>query len=110
MPRKKSSKAMHQSIQLVVRVPEVLERDLMLAAEGLGLDQSNLVRMILTEHVAEYIERGQGALVRTKAARKKKARPSKPSNSPPASPEGGDKARKVATRKELPGKRPGLDM
>ena len=54
--------------QLVVRVSGELDGHLRAAAQGLGLDLSGLVRMMLTEHVAAYIERGLAAKARANAA------------------------------------------
>lgn len=61
MPRKKNPNIGPKTMQLVVRVSDQLNVDLRTASEGLGVDVSNLVRMILTEHVSEYLERGSRA-------------------------------------------------
>jgi hypothetical protein len=51
------------------------------AAEALGLDISNLLRMMIAEHIGEYVERGKKARAMLKLARKL-AHPAKPPVSP----------------------------
>jgi len=82
MPRKKGDKPKTRSPQLVVRIPDLLEKDLLSAADGLGVDLSNLVRMILTEHVGEYSERGRIARERRKSPPPKPTAPPKPAAPP----------------------------
>src|SRR5262245_12740899 len=60
MPKKKRLDE-DQAVQVVFRVPRVLHDALQAAAAGLGLDLSNLLRMMVAEHVAEYVERGSRA-------------------------------------------------
>jgi hypothetical protein len=60
------------SPQLVVRISEELDRSLREAANGLELDLSALVRLMLVEHVAEYVERGVAAGERLRRAREKR--------------------------------------
>jgi hypothetical protein len=58
MAKKRSDARRKVPPQLVVRISEDLDQNLRKAADGLGLDLSGLVRMVLTEHVAEYVRRG----------------------------------------------------
>lgn len=58
MAKKKVAPVRKAPPQLVVRISEDLDRNLRKAADGLELDLSGVVRMILSEHVAEYIRRG----------------------------------------------------
>ena len=58
--------------QLVVRISEDLDQSLREAADGLELDLSGLVRMILAEHVGAYVERGVAAGERLRHAREKR--------------------------------------
>jgi hypothetical protein len=67
MPRKKQSG--ETAVQVVFRVPQSLHDAVQAAAQGLGLDLSNLLRMMLAEHVAEYIERGKRAAAALEQAR-----------------------------------------
>jgi hypothetical protein len=60
MPKKKRLDEV-QAVQVVFRVPRALHDALQAAAAGLGLDLSNLLRMMVAEHVAEYVERGSRA-------------------------------------------------
>jgi hypothetical protein len=60
MPRKKQPSEA-PAVQVVFRVPQVLHDALTTAAAGLSVDLSNLLRMMIAEHVAEYIERGRRA-------------------------------------------------
>jgi len=69
MARKTVGKASRTSPQLVVRLSDQQDEDLKAAAEGLDLDVSNLVRMILTEHLSEYIHRGLKAKKKLREAR-----------------------------------------
>jgi len=66
MPRKKGTVG---TKTLIVRLTEQLHADLRIGADGLGMDVSNLVRMILVEHVPTYIERGRDARRRAESAR-----------------------------------------
>lgn len=43
--------------QIGVRIPPDLLADLQVIEAGMGLDLSSVIRMILTEHRAEYVER-----------------------------------------------------
>jgi hypothetical protein len=67
MPKKKQSG--ETAVQVVFRVPQSLHEAVQAAAQGLGLDLSNLLRMVLSEHVAEYIERGKRAAAALEQAR-----------------------------------------
>ena len=69
MPRKKG--VTDETRPLIVRIAVRLDDDLRLAAQGLGVDVSNLVRMVLIEHVPTYIERGLDARRRAESARGK---------------------------------------
>jgi hypothetical protein len=60
MPRKKQPSEA-PAVQVVFRVPQDLHDALTTAAAGLSVDLSNLLRMMIAEHVAEYIERGRRA-------------------------------------------------
>jgi hypothetical protein len=59
MPKKKGEVV--ETVQVVFRVPADLHAALLAAAAGLGLDLSNLLRMVIAEHAAEYVERGRRA-------------------------------------------------
>ena len=60
MPKKKGSTAV-PAMQVVFRIPADLHDALQTAASGLGIDLSNLLRMMIAEHVPEYIGRGRRA-------------------------------------------------
>jgi hypothetical protein len=60
MPKKKIQPE-QPSVQIVFRVPADLHEALQTAATSLTLDMSNLLRLMITEHVAEYIKRGEQA-------------------------------------------------
>src|SRR5262249_53758208 len=68
MPRKKKSGEL-PVVQVVFRITRDLHDALLTAAAGLGLDTSNLLRMMVAEHVAAYIERGKRAAVALEQAR-----------------------------------------
>jgi len=68
MPRKKQSGEL-SVVQIVFRITRDLHDALLTAAAGLGLDLSNLLRMMVAEHVAEYIDRGKRAAVALEQAR-----------------------------------------
>jgi hypothetical protein len=68
MPRKKQS-AEVSAVQVVFRVPRDLHDALLTAASGLGLDLSNLLRLVLTERLPEYLERGRQAAAALEQAR-----------------------------------------
>jgi hypothetical protein len=70
---KSKAKQRNVSPQLVVRISEELDQALREAANGLELDLSALVRLMLVEHVAEYVERGVAAAERLRRAREKRA-------------------------------------
>src|SRR5262249_10343264 len=59
--RKKVSGTDEESRTIQVRIPEGLHERLAEAARLLALDLSSLVRVILVEHVSEYLERGRKA-------------------------------------------------
>jgi hypothetical protein len=61
VPKKKQQPDAVPAAQVVFRLPQNLHDALQLAAAGLGLDLSNLLRMMIAEHVPEYIERGRRA-------------------------------------------------
>lgn len=67
MPKKKGKPV--GSKTLIVRVNGQTDEDLRTAAEGLGLDVSNLVRLIFVEQLPVYIERGRDARIRAESAR-----------------------------------------
>lgn len=69
MPRKMGPKVRTKTV--VLRVPTQQHEDLQTAARGLGIDVANLVRMIFTETLPTYIERGVVARRRAEAARAK---------------------------------------
>jgi hypothetical protein len=50
--------------QLAFRAPDELLADLSFAADGLGLDLSNLIRMVLVENIRPYVERAREVLAR----------------------------------------------
>jgi hypothetical protein len=81
MPRKKGGTAWTKT--LIVRISERQDEDLRIAAGGLGMDVSNLVRLLFTEHVPEYIARGEDAAQRAASARERvaKPKPAKPTDS-----------------------------
>src|SRR5262249_20289622 len=68
MPRKKQSGEL-SVVQIVFRITRDLHDALLTASAGLGLDLSNLLRMMVAEHVAEYIDRGKRAAVALEQAR-----------------------------------------
>jgi hypothetical protein len=68
MPKKKQP-GEAETLQIVFRVPKELHNALQTAGAGLGLDLSNLLRMLIAEHVAEYIERGRRAAAALEQAR-----------------------------------------
>lgn len=72
MPRKKGETSWTKT--LIVRISERQDEDLRIAAGGLGMDVSNFVRFLFTEHVPEYIARGEDAAERAAAARAKVAK------------------------------------
>jgi hypothetical protein len=67
MPRKKTGTIWTET--LIVRLSEQQDDDLRKTAEALGMDVSNLVRLIFTEHLPAYMERAEGAAQRAEAAR-----------------------------------------
>jgi hypothetical protein len=69
MPRKKSQPA-DPSTQIVFRLPVPLYEALRAAADSLGLDVSNLLRMMIAEKVPEYIDRGRRAALALAEARR----------------------------------------
>ena len=69
MPRKKNKSGELPVVQIVFRITRDLHDALLTAAAGLGLDTSNLLRMMVAEHVAAYIERGKRAAVALEQAR-----------------------------------------
>ncbi len=75
MPKRKAAGSVGAAPQLVVRVSRELDGDLRAAAAALDIDVSNLVRMVLTEHLGEYIERGVLARKKLREARAKLAGP-----------------------------------
>jgi len=78
MPKRKPGYVRKSLPQLVVRIPEQLDETLRQVVDLLGIDMSGLVRMILTEHAAEYVERGLAARDRLRAAKEKLAGPTVP--------------------------------
>src|SRR5262249_56982923 len=68
MPRKKKSGEL-PVVQIVFRITRDLHDALLTAAAGLGLDLSNLLRMMVAAHVSEYIDRGKRAAVALEQAR-----------------------------------------
>ena len=68
MPRKKQS-GEPPAVQIVFRLTRDLHDALLAAAAGLGLDLSNLLRMMIAEHVGAYLERGKRAAVALEQAR-----------------------------------------
>ena len=84
------------SVQVVFRLPGGLHAALQAAAVGLGVDLSNLLRMLIAEHVAEYIERGRKAAAALEQAGL--------SAQPAAAPE--QQARKGAAKRTTSGGRP----
>jgi hypothetical protein len=60
MPRKKLS-GDTPGVQIVFRVPREQHDALQTAAAGLSLDMSSLLRMMIAEHVAEYVDRATRA-------------------------------------------------
>ncbi len=73
MPKRKPGYERTSQPQLVVRIPDQLDETLRQIVDLLGVDLSGLVRMILTEHAAEYVERGLAARNRLRAAKEKLA-------------------------------------
>lgn len=106
MPRKKGKDARSSGPQLVVRITEPLDLDLRCASDLLGVDMSNLVRMILTEHTPDYLKRGFDAKKRSEAARSLIAT----GESPPAGGTAGLPAVNDLAPEEQQGSRPGLDL
>ena len=68
MPKRKAANPAGTAPQLVVRVSRELDGDLR-AAAALDIDVSNLVRMVLAEHLGGYIERGVLARKKLREAR-----------------------------------------
>jgi len=68
MPQKKGPTAI-PARQVVFRIPADLHDALQTAATGLGIDLSNLLRMMIAEHVPEYIARGRKAASALEQAR-----------------------------------------
>jgi hypothetical protein len=68
MPRKKQPDVV-ASMQIVFRVGEPLYLALQAAAAGLGVDLSNLLRMILAENIGQYLARGRKAAAALEQAR-----------------------------------------
>lgn len=56
--------------QVNVRIPLPIVADLEFIAESMGLDLSHVVRIILTDHVAQYLEEARERRHRLDAARK----------------------------------------
>jgi len=73
MPRKKDAgkpaESQPQVVQIVFRISRDQHAALQAAAAGLGLDLSNLLRMMILEHVPEYVERGKRAAALLEQAR-----------------------------------------
>lgn len=67
MPRKKNIAG--ETCPLIVRIPVQIDRDLRLAADLLGVNVSNLVRLVLIENIPTYIDRGLDARKRAEQAR-----------------------------------------
>src|SRR6266545_2942615 len=84
MPRKKSGTIWTKT--LIVRLSEQQDGDLRVAAESLGMDVSNLVRLIFTEHLPSYMERAENAAQRAAAARAKVAKDAGPAKQPKRKP------------------------
>lgn len=61
MARKKRGKPKLPTHQLVVRLTAEMDHDLRWASEGLGMDVSDLVRMLLKLHLPEYFKKAQDA-------------------------------------------------
>jgi len=74
--------------QLLFRVPPDIHQTIMWSADALGLDVSNFLRLVIAEHIPEYVERGKKIRAAIKAARKL-IQPAKPPVSPPPPPDGG---------------------
>jgi hypothetical protein len=68
MPKKAHSGQV-EAIQVVFRMPKDLHTAVQTAAAGLGLDLSNLLRMMIAEHIPEYIDRGRRAAAALEQAR-----------------------------------------
>ncbi len=83
MAKKKPGQQRKAPLQLVVRVSHELDQTLRKAADGLEIDLSALVRMILVEHVGEYIRRGTAARKKVEDALADAADPA--SDAPPTS-------------------------
>jgi hypothetical protein len=91
MPKKKQAQEI-ASEQVVFRLGQPLRAAVLMAAQGLGLDLSNLLRMMIAEHVAEYIGRGKRAAAALEQARAEaQSAPAEVSETP----EGGRQARKA---------------
>jgi hypothetical protein len=86
MPRKKTSTGWTKV--LMIRISEQQDKDLRIAAEALGLDLSNLVRLIFTEHLPEYMARGEGAARRAADARAKAVKEASDADAKPTDSDG----------------------
>ena len=95
MPRKKNKSGELPVVQIVFRITRDLHDALLTAAAGLGLDLSNLLRMMVAEHVAEYIDRGKRAAVALEQARAQVRE----------APETAERAAEGARQARLPGER-----
>jgi hypothetical protein len=95
MPKKKQLDVV-ASMQIVFRVPETLYAALQAAAAGLGVDLSNLLRMLIAENIGQYVERGRKAAAALEQAGL--------SAQPAAAPE--QQARKGAAKRTTSGGRP----
>jgi hypothetical protein len=78
MPKKKKQVPETPQVQIVFRVPQDLYQALQAAAAGLAVDLSNLLRMLVREHVAEYVARGQRAAAALEQARAEVAQAAAP--------------------------------
>jgi hypothetical protein len=68
MAESKKQPAEQVPIEVVLRLQPELAGQMTLAAQGLGLAVPDLIHMVLLEHLAAYIERGnRAAIERTKA-------------------------------------------
>jgi hypothetical protein len=70
VPKKKQSSE-GPPIQIVFRVGKTMHDALLTAAAGLGVDLSNLLRMMIAEKIPEYIERGRRAAAALEQATRK---------------------------------------
>src|SRR3954470_18558403 len=88
VPKKKKQPDAVPAAQVVFRLPQKLHDALQVAAAGLGLDLSNLLRMMIAEHVPEYIERGHRAATALEQTRARATRPpaAEEQDRPPARP------------------------